>query len=206
MEKTKWVFSAITIDQAHEQNNACIKGDGGAIGLTENPSALRRWMIAGPEVARVIQEFENVVLHWKKRVDLCHHDQTSSVQKSFAKDVHSLVSVVEELGNSFDEESQDLLVLDTKEIAKNLGQEQFDQFTKERLLDSTKSIDDVLHRNKLPLLGTPKDKAPKGKQQFVSLKSDMELFSRLYIGCQTQDGNLDEFFRHENQHLVNILA
>lgn len=47
------VFSSIPIDQAHEQNNACIKGDGGAVGLTDNPSALRRWMVAGPEVARV---------------------------------------------------------------------------------------------------------------------------------------------------------
>lgn len=53
VQKTKRVFSAIPIDQAHEQNknNACVKGDGGAVGLTDNPSALRRWMIAGPEVA-----------------------------------------------------------------------------------------------------------------------------------------------------------
>ena len=29
-QKTKQVFSAIPIDQAHEQNNACVKGDGGA--------------------------------------------------------------------------------------------------------------------------------------------------------------------------------
>ena len=28
---------------------------------------------------------------------------------------------------------------------------------------------------------------------------DVDLFSRLYIGCQTRDGNLGEFFRHENQ-------
>ena len=27
----------------------------------------------------------------------------------------------------------------------------------------------------------------------------MGLFSRLYIGCQNRDGNLEEFFRHENQ-------
>ena len=33
----------------------------------------------------------------------------------------------------------------------------------------------------------------------TSLKSDVQLFSRLYIGCQTRDGNLDEFFRHDNQ-------
>ena len=28
-----------------EQNNAAVKGDGGAVGLTEDPSALNRWMI-----------------------------------------------------------------------------------------------------------------------------------------------------------------
>ena len=52
VQKTKKVFSTISIDHAHEQNNAHIKGDGGAVGLADNPRALRRWMIAGPEVAR----------------------------------------------------------------------------------------------------------------------------------------------------------
>ena len=36
---------------------------GGAIGLTDNPSALRRWMIAGPEVAWIIEEFHNEQNH-----------------------------------------------------------------------------------------------------------------------------------------------
>lgn len=45
------MFSALAIDHAHEQNNASVKGDGGAVGLTENPSALRRWMVSGPEMA-----------------------------------------------------------------------------------------------------------------------------------------------------------
>ena len=48
----------MAIDQAHKQNNALVKGDGGAVGLTENPKALLRWMVAGPETARVIQQFE----------------------------------------------------------------------------------------------------------------------------------------------------
>lgn len=54
VKKTFNRFSALPIDQAHEQNNACVKGDGGAVGLTENPTALRRWMVCGPEIARVI--------------------------------------------------------------------------------------------------------------------------------------------------------
>ena len=51
VHKTKRPFSAIALDHAHEQENASIKGDGGAVGLTENPAALRRWMVCGPEVA-----------------------------------------------------------------------------------------------------------------------------------------------------------
>ena len=42
VRKTEKTFSSMVIDQAHEQNNAVIKGDGGAIGLTEDQTALRR--------------------------------------------------------------------------------------------------------------------------------------------------------------------
>ena len=80
-----------------------------------------------------------------------------------------------------------------------IGKEQFDTFTKKCLIDRTKSINDKIHRSKLPLFGTPASKASKGKQQLNSLKCDVELFSRLYIGCQTRDGNLEEFFWYENQ-------
>lgn len=39
----------------------------------------------------------------------------------------------------------------------------------------------------------------KATQKVVALKSDCGLFSHLYIACQTREGNLDEFFCHENQ-------
>ena len=69
-----------TIDQAHEQNNAYIKGDGGAVGVTDNPTALRRWMIAGPEIARVIEEFHDQQQNQNGKVETRHHDQRPSVQ------------------------------------------------------------------------------------------------------------------------------
>ena len=47
----------MAIDQAHEQANAVINGEGGTIGITEDPSALRRWMVAGPEVSRLATEY-----------------------------------------------------------------------------------------------------------------------------------------------------
>ena len=49
-------FSAIAIDQCHEKNIAIVKKYGGAVGLTSNPGALRRWMVAGPELARMIMQ------------------------------------------------------------------------------------------------------------------------------------------------------
>ena len=165
VRKTKNVFSSIPIDQAHEQNNALIKGDGGAVGLTDNPSALLRWMIAGPEVARAIEEFRDGHQHWGRREDTRHHGHTPIVQTSFTKDVRALVSVIEELGNPFEEESMDLVVLDTKEIAgpaavetvrnmKKIGQEQFQAFTRECLVERTKSINDAIRRNKLKVFNT----------------------------------------------------
>ena len=40
VNKTLKCFSTIAIDQAHEQNNAMVKEEGGAVGLMENPNAL----------------------------------------------------------------------------------------------------------------------------------------------------------------------
>ncbi|KAK0146492.1 hypothetical protein N1851_014183 [Merluccius polli] len=179
VQKSMRVFSSIAIDQAHEQMNACIKGDGGAVGLTDNPSALLRWMVAGPEVARLIQEFE--------------------------------FSVLEDFGNPFEEESKDLIVLHSKEIpgpsavervrnVKQTGEHQFEMYSMECLIERTKPVDNPITRNKVTVFGNATvRKLSKSKQQLVTMKQDMQLFSRLYIACQSRDGNLDEFFRHENQ-------
>ena len=52
--KTNRPFFAMALDQAHEQANVNVKGDGGAVGLTENPNALQRWMVAGQEMSRMV--------------------------------------------------------------------------------------------------------------------------------------------------------
>ena len=47
--------------------------------------------------------------------------------------------------------------------------------------------------------GPPSKVASKTKQQLSSTRNDCLPFSRLYISCQTREGNLDEFFQHKNQ-------
>ena len=99
VKKTTHAFSALAIDQAHEQNNASVKGDGGAVGLTENPAALRRWMVSGPDMARVIAEFQATADTRTKKIDFRHHEQTKHTQLAFAGDVKSLSGVMREMGN-----------------------------------------------------------------------------------------------------------
>jgi hypothetical protein len=60
-------------------------------------------------VARVIEEFHDQQ-HCGGKLDTRH------LQAAFAKDVCSLVTAIEDLGNPFEEGSTDLLVLVTKEI------------------------------------------------------------------------------------------
>ena len=45
MRKTDNPFSALAIDQAHEQHNADMKDFGGVIGLTQDPAALRSYYV-----------------------------------------------------------------------------------------------------------------------------------------------------------------
>ncbi|CAC5423003.1 unnamed protein product [Mytilus coruscus] len=212
--KSKKKFSAIAVDHAHEQNNALVKSDGGAIGLTESPVALRRWMIAGPEMARLVQEFEISTdpEHETESDELeSHHEDTTSTQLAFHRDVTALVEVIDEMDNPFLEDSKDLLVLDTKDIAsesvietvrniKQIGKEQYTSFIKERLEEKTVSIYEPIKRNSLALFSTPIEKKRTSAQgKISSLKSDLSLFSRLYIACQSRGSDLDEFFEHENQ-------
>ncbi|KAG1663860.1 hypothetical protein GQR58_020175 [Nymphon striatum] len=56
-KKTQKKFSSIPVDQAHEQSSI-VKGSGGAVDLTENPVTFSRWMVGGPEMARLLKEFQ----------------------------------------------------------------------------------------------------------------------------------------------------
>ena len=85
-KKTPNRFSSIAIDHPHEQSNASVKGDGGAVGLTENAAALKRWLVSGLEMARVISMFE-ATTQTKKKVDFRHYKESKSVQVTCHRNV-----------------------------------------------------------------------------------------------------------------------
>ena len=85
---------------SHEQLNTDFKGDGRAVGLTEDEDKLRRWMVCRPEVTRCFGEYEAAsVLTKIKSTEFRHHEETPSFQRKFCDHVSSIKTEIEKLGN-----------------------------------------------------------------------------------------------------------
>ncbi len=78
------------------------------------------------------------------------------------------------------------------------GQEQYRTFVDERLHANIKPIAAIITRNKVVLFNGQTRKSQKAGTLVSLLKSESSLFDRLYVACQTTDGDLNIFFRHEN--------
>ena len=73
-------------------------------------------------------------------------------------------------------------------------------------MKQTKTIADSIKRKNIHLFSRPPAHQKSSTQlQLSSLKNDCSLFSRLYIASQTQNGDLDDFFSHENQVCPPVL-
>ena len=210
LRKTQSKFSCIPIDQGHEQNNELVKGCGGAVGLTENPIAFRRWMVAGPEQARLLTEFESQFMedgdtNWCKQ-----HEQGLSSQELFKKHANSLYETMKNMGNPFRDNYPELLTLDSRvcgtddviatvRTIKNVGTMQYQKYVTDVIVNRSVSIHQPIKKNSLRLFKRQSPKpTKKSMQKVASLKSDCNLFSHLYIASKFRDGDLDDFFSHEN--------
>ena len=194
-------FSSVALDQAHEHNNRYVKSDGGVIGITENESALLRWMTSGPQICQLVKSYEESTSDPAKKTS--HHEAIPSEQKKFLRDVKEMTETIKEYGNPFLEESRELLTLDTnlvsdKEILikfESRGEEQFKEFRKKV---NSQDFYLPIKKNNYDIFQDSLKAKNRNKPQ-KSLKQDCVLFSNLFIMCQTRQLDLDEFFMHENQ-------
>ena len=60
VQKSRRKFSLMAKDQAHELSNKILQTKGGAAGLYGNHEALMLFMLAGPDCARMVEEFEAI--------------------------------------------------------------------------------------------------------------------------------------------------
>jgi len=181
LSKTCNKFSCMLIDKAHEQNNKLVKGTGGAVGLTENPVAFKRWMVAGPEQARLLTEFETQFQEVEDSKGL-HHEQGLSSQELFKKHATNLFEAMSSMRNPFEDDCPELLAMDSRNYAteavvatvrgiKTLGLTQYQAYVANVIVAKTTSLHAPIKRNSLQLFKRQSPKFPtKSEQQVSSLK------------------------------------
>jgi len=142
-----------------------VKGVGGAIGLTQNPSACRRWMLSGPEMARLLKQYEEECIHGdntEMSSNLHHREQGLSTQKTFQQQVVDLTETIKRMENPFFDIFPDLVTLDSRNCTaesvvttvRNLeetGKKQYRDFVKNVLQEHSHSIHDPIKKNSLAL-------------------------------------------------------
>ena len=75
-------------------------------------------MVEGPEVNPLLAAYEAMSSSIDTRIDRRHHDATVGAQTALFENVKVMTTVLQDMGNPFQNESSDLLSLDTKNIVQ----------------------------------------------------------------------------------------
>ena len=155
VQKSRRKFSLMAKDQAHEQSNKILQTKGGTAGLYENHEGLMLFMLARPDCARMVEEFE--AIHDPPPSSTGHHEEGRSLQAMFRKDISSFLKVVGQIANPFVATSLELVALDTQNVMeesvvaslseiREVGQTLHAAYVRERLDDSSVPISDIIKR------------------------------------------------------------
>ena len=171
-QRTSKQFSLMGLDQIHEQNNAVIKGTGGAIPYLnrEDESALARWSLCLHELTSIISEYEgDEEMDFNNIEASHHHEDTATFKTRYSKDVCRLEEAI--ITNPFKLEKLTVLnqetasfnasVFEDIESMSKKGEQQFLDFCDRRLIKSTISIKDPITLNSFNLPGNQSKRAAK---------------------------------------------
>ena len=171
--------------------------------------------IAGPEVSHLVAQYEAASGTKEGIEHTSHHEQTERAQRMFLEKVEKLSQAMIDMGNPFQEESRDLLSLDTKDIAHHTaaeligthyekGRVRFQEFMKGLEEEEESTFYQPIKKNRVDFFRQEPASVDSSKQKV--LKEDCQLFSKLFLSCQSRECDLKEFFRHENQPFPAALS
>ena len=140
-----------------------VKGVSGATHLLNriDGSALSGWELSGPDLARLINEFEDKVDRHSDGAERKHHEDDAQFQLTFFKDVQKTVGgmqcnpfEMEKLTaiNNITTTSNENVYLDLSMLEAK-GKEQLINFVQHRLVNPSVSIDTKIKKNKFALPG-----------------------------------------------------
>ena len=174
--------------QVHKQLNAMAKRNGyGIMGITKNETALRHWMVAGPETARLSNEYEdkhsmnkkdpNIIMYWYPMYRPTSNRSIVSLMWSKNLPIHFLINIYYPY------------TLDTKVImphtinmiktSEDIGKIHVSDSLKICLNDHVTALNDTIRKT------------------IYLCPPLVQLFSIMSISSQARDRDLDAFFQHE---------
>lgn len=138
------------------------------------------------------------------------------MQRAFFEKEEKLYNVIKNMGNSFQEETSELLTLDTEIItiaivAKMVvthyqnGMVHFKEFMKGLEREEGCTFYEPVKKNKLDISEQKPEPASGDLKQKI-LNEDCHLFSKLFTSCQSRECDLLLFFWHEIQSIPAVVS
>ncbi|KAJ8049223.1 hypothetical protein HOLleu_01865 [Holothuria leucospilota] len=190
-------FTGIDPDHAIEQEHRKIKAKGGFVELTGNETALAKYAIIAPSLARIVQEFKEYAGIQGRQPCTLHHETVGEKSTQMIKYAADVVDVITKQGNPFMQSDMFNLVtyaVTPAEVAKNiedrdnLGREALEKFVSSiDMIEHTTGFWDSQKKNNITFF---KDVGPvtkaKMKGQLVTVKQERRLLSQLLVVAKSR--------------------
>ena len=221
VRKTISLFLAIALDQAHEQNNVIIKEVGGAVSLVSKAKnfALRLWEVEGPEVCRLLEEYERLYNITSNEIKGEHHEYYTEFQETFFNHTQKLFLYFNKIRNSF--EDNRLVVLDTGDVMTSevegmsrhvLGnllernEERYKAFFNHRPVICDIPITHKIKSYNLDLPGNVKTKSEKTQLQATQLKNEEKFAKAATFSISYHEEQVKRVFSNEVTNFSSALT
>ena len=189
-QKLENQFFQMALDQLQEQNNRIIKSCGGVTDLVNKAeeSAFIQWEMSGPDVSRIISEFEESMKLETPEEDYSnlnlHHEDSETYRKKFSSDVK--IPCKSMTINPFSQTK--LMTINNSHVIpdvafttlkkmEDVGEKQFIDFLNDRLIYPKVSICETIPKNIFCFWYTPEVDA---KKPFTSSNSEITKMRNAY--------------------------
>ena len=205
-QKTNREFSRMALDQLYEQNNKYVKGVSGATSLInrQNDSGLIRWELCGPEICRILKDFEHIGNAADENLaNRKHHENSPTFRNDFAKDTKTVLDsfphnpfMLNKLTviNNVDVLFEDNIYHDITQL-ESVGRKQLLSFIEDRLIKSKTSIDTKITLNNFILPGGCK--STKSRSALVDKRLNQAVLTKLRSALQYRRDHAKLLFASE---------
>ena len=190
-------FTSIGPDHGIEQENRELKVIGGIVGITQNEKSLDKFFLIAPELSNVQHEFEQQFFHYgTNNTRSQHHELTGGKHSRIMNNALKLSTTFNNHGNPLEQSDADkdeIYNLLTKEVMSEttmsdilrrdaIGQEMFEAFVQERLIEGKLSVWDKMSKRKLQTFKSSNASAElKLGDKVIKIKEERGLLQRLIV-------------------------